>query len=306
VWRVESAKVGDLLLPAVAAPTVDLADIAVLPSGAAVPDLALPADAEKDPQTGAPPPVPVAVTGRAAAEANLGVGDEIEIGAFQSAIPAVVSAVVDWVPSVAGDRALLLDSGALAEALAWQGRTLARPTELWASVDGDPAAVAEAVRAVPGVVGVTVASPGTDQGPTVAAAGSLWLAAGSALALAITGLAAAVSTQLGTRRPEVAVLRAVGMTPVAQARSRAWETGGVLGIAAAVGMLAGWAISALVVRPLAWSATTAELNSALSPAVAPLALVLAVGAGAVTAVVAWCAATVRRQALDPEYREEVR
>ena len=471
VWRVEAAKVGDLLLPAVAAPTVDLADIAVLPSGAAVPDLTLPAadgpipipdgatelevtlggatsmdafqqqildesqsepgddmdydgfrteltdyefaqrlllalsvrdtatgltavlDGPKielppnvvdhdtlrfegargevtakvplpaghtlaldaatvtfdgsvwvsytaevrvglavdgEPLPGAerlrwsgdgammtevelvnadrpePPPVPVAVTGRAAAEANLGVGDEIEIGAFQSAIPAVVSAVVDWVPSVAGDRALLLDSGALAEALAWQGRTLARPTELWASVDGDPAAVAEAVRAVPGVVGVTVASPGTDQGPTAAAAGSLWLAAGSALALASTGPAAAVSTQPGTPRPQGAVLRAVGMTPVAQARSRAWETGGVLGIAAAVGMLAGWAISALVVRPLAWSATTAELNSALSPAVAPLALVLAVGAGAVTAVVAWCAATVRRQALDAEYREEVR
>lgn len=254
----------------------------------------------------AAPPVPVAVTRRVAAEADLGVGDRIEVNAFQARIPAVVSAIVDWVPSVAGGRALLLDSGALAQALVWQDRGLDRPTEVWASVDGDPAAVAEAARAVPGVADVAVASTDQGKGPTAAAADSLWLAAGSALALAVTGLAAAVSTQLGSRRPEVAVLRAIGMAPAAQARSRAWEAGGALGIAAAVGMAAGWAISALVVGPLAWSASAAEVDATLRPDALPLAGILAVGAAAVALIVAWLAATVRRQGLDSEYREEVR
>ncbi|MFT3887675.1 MAG: hypothetical protein QM713_05885 [Arachnia sp.] len=258
------------------------------------------------PAAPAPEPAPVALTTRAAAEANLAVGDRIEINAFGSRIPAVVAAVLDWLPSVAGDRAMLIDSGVLGASRAAPTPVLGRPTELWVGVDGDANAVAEAVRAVPGVTAVTVSSPDTAQGPAEAAAGSLWLAAVSALALAVTGLAAAVSTQLTTRRPEVAVLRAAGMTPSAQARSRAWEVGGVLAIAGAVGLLAGWAISAVVVGPLSGSSGSIALPTSLRPDVLPLVLILAVGAAGVAAIVAWLAAAVRRQALDSEYREEVR
>ncbi|MBK7822774.1 MAG: hypothetical protein IPJ61_17335 [Tessaracoccus sp.] len=265
-----------------------------------------PLEVMKAAQAPTPSPAPVALTRRAAAEADLRTGDRIEVNAFGRRIPAVVSAVVDWVPSVTGDRALLFDSGALAETLSSPSPILTRPTEVWAAADGAPAAVADAVRAVPGVEDVAVASPAAVGGPTTAAADSLWLVAGSALALAVTGLAAAVSAQLTTRRPEVAVLRALGMTPVSQARSRAWETGGVLGIAAAVGMLAGWAISALVVGPLAWSAGSVELDAALRPELLPLAGILAAGAVAVGFVLAGLASSVRRQALDSEYRAEVR
>jgi hypothetical protein len=71
-------------------------------------------------------------------------------------------------------------------------------------------------------------------------------------------------------------------------------------------MVAGWAISALVVGPLAWSASAAEVDATLRPDALPLAGILAVGAAAVALIVAWLAATVRRQGLDSEYREEVR
>lgn len=102
------------------------------------------------------------------------------------------------------------------------------------------------------------------------------------------------------------MLRAVGMTPSAQAGSRAGEVGGVLAIAAAAGLLSGWAVSALVVGPLAWSSAGAELATPLRPALPPLLALLLAGAVAVALIVAWLARTVRAQALDAEYREEVR
>ena len=82
--------------------------------------------------------------------------------------------------------------------------------------------------------------------------------------------------------------------------------GGVLAIAAAAGLLSGWAVSALVVGPLAWSSAGAELATPLRPALPPLLALLLAGAVAVALIVAWLARTVRAQALDAEYREEVR
>ena len=95
----------------------------------------------------------------------------------------------------------------------------------------------------------------------------------------------------------LAVLEAVLLTLLA---------GGVLAIAAAAGLLSGWAVSALVVGPLAWSSAGAELATPLRPALPPLLALLLAGAVAVALIVAWLARTVRAQALDAEYREEVR
>ena len=57
--------------------------------------------------------VPVALTSRAAADLGLVRGDRIEVNAFGVRFPAEVAELVDWVPSVAGERALLVDSAAL-------------------------------------------------------------------------------------------------------------------------------------------------------------------------------------------------
>ncbi len=276
--------------------------VAFDPSGWRITD---PLDVMRDAEAATPWPVPVALTSRAAADLGLVRGDRIEVNAFGVRFPAEVAELVDWVPSVAGERALLVDSAALGASKAAPKPVLGRPAEVWLAADGDPAVVAEAVSAAPGVQAVRVAAGPTSAGSS-AAAGSLWLAAISALVLAVTGLAAAADTQLAARRPEVAVLRAVGMTPSAQAGSRAGEVGGVLAIAAAAGLLSGWAVSALVVGPLAWSSAGAELATPLRPALPPLLALLLAGAVAVALIVAWLARTVRAQALDAEYREEVR
>lgn len=234
------------------------------------------------------PRVPVALTSATAEATQLDVGDTFELSAFQNRVTAEVSAVVEAIPSLTGEHGVLLDSGAFGAAIAGNA-PLGEPAEVWAAVADSPA-------------------PQADEGISAVASQSLWVAAASALLLAITGLAAATGSQLAARRPEVAVLRALGMTPAAQARSRGWEVAGVLLLAAGSGLAGGWAVALLVVDPLGRAATGGDLPYA--PALRgdwpPLVVLLAVGSAAVAVLVGSVAARVRAQARDENYREEVR
>jgi protein-S-isoprenylcysteine O-methyltransferase Ste14 len=99
------------------------------------------------------------------------------------------------------------------------------------------------------------------------------------------------------------------MTPGAQARSRVAELLGVVGVSVLIGLGAGWLVGAMVVPELARSTT---LDGQVSlPALLRLELPLWLGLlGFLTAsmavLVAVLAHRVRRQALDHEYREEIR
>src|SRR5690606_33942038 len=126
-------------------------------------------------------------------------------------------------------------------------RTLPYPTELWvrpaAGTDVEAARpVVEQLAAVDGVA--LVAGPGrfavTDA--TSAARLVFWVASAGAVLLAVTGIAAVAATLLGHRRPEVAVLRALGMPPATQARSRALELGGVVLASIVLGLGASWLV----------------------------------------------------------------
>lgn len=251
--------------------------------------------------------LPVALTPATARAASLVPGDSIEIGAFGTRIPATVAAITDVVPSVPGAEGILADSNALATVTSQRSAPVGAPQEFWVGTQGDPLAVGAAVAGLAGVESVSTASPGSG-GPAEVAANALWVAAGCAMALAIAGLAATSATTVAARRSEVAVLRALGMTPRAQARSRAWEGAGVLLLATALGVLGGWLVSLLVVRPVALTATQDDPSfpTVLRFDWLPWLILLAALAVAATLIVAWQAATVRRQALDSTYREEVR
>lgn len=251
------------------------------------------------------PPVPVAITPALARASSLEVGTVFEPVLFGRKVRSVVAQVVDTIPGVAAANGILVDSAAYSEALAATFTETIRPAELWATLDGDPAAAADAIADLPGVAGVDVAQP--EEGEADTAAQAFWMAAASALVLAITGLAAATATQLAARRPEVAVLRALGMTPSAQAGSRAWETGGILFLATNAGIVGGAVVAWLVVGPVSQSAAGGEsIPTTLTPELGPWLLLLGIGAVAVVVIVALLAMAVRRQALDAEYREEVR
>ncbi len=291
VWLADAGQIGNLLVPMLAAPTDSLARVVILPGGATTPDLS---DASAD-------TVPVALTTSIAGDASLEVGDALVIGAFGARFDATVAAVVDTLPRI-GDGALV-DSAALERALASDGRTLGRPAELWAG-DGTDDQLA-ALAAEQGITDVSRPAAASTDGPTALTAGSLRLAAVGAVALAAAGVAAASAAQLRARRPEVAVLRALGMTPTAQAAARVWESAVVAALAATAGVAGGLGVASLVTAPLVHSAG-ADLPVALVADLPQLAALLAAGAAATVVVVALAGAAVLGQARDAQYREEVR
>ncbi len=257
-------------------------------------------------------PVPVALTPEAARAAELGVGDAALVEAFGTDVPVTVAALVPAVPGTLSPRAALLDRDGLVRALAVDDRGLPFPTELWAATaPGEETAVIEALAGRDDVV--SAAGPASRAALVTDATGAarrvFWVASAGAVLLAATGIGAVAATLLGGRRPEVAVLRALGMPPAAQARSRALELGGVVAASVALGLGAGLLVARAVVPELARSTTAADQVALAAPLhleVLPWASLMSVGAVAVAAVVLAQATRVRRQALDTGYREEIR
>lgn len=254
--------------------------------------------------------VPVALTAPTARDASLAVGDRAELTAFGTRLPVRVAAVVPAVPGTLAPRAALVDRDAVAARYAQAGRTLPHPTELWVRPAGqDAASVVERLAGADGVAAVTGPGRVAVTDATSAARLVFWVASAGAVLLAVTGIGAVAATLLGHRRAEVAVLRALGMPPRAQARSRALELGGVVLASIGLGMVASWLVGLAVVPELARSTTMpgqVSLPSALLLEPGLWAALLGVGLVAVLGVVLLQAARVRAQALDSDYREEIR
>ena len=263
----------------------------------------------------APDQVPVVISEHLAAVADLAAGDRATVHLRGASIDVTVSDVVLAVPGGLEEDAVLLDLATLGRYLLGVQDSILLPGEVWLTLTeplvddldaaGTVAAAAQQVAGPSGVV--TVAGDElTDSAASVREI--FWIAAAGATLLALTGVAAVTLALARERRSEVMVLRALGLPPAAQARSRSGELLGVGALGAVLGVLAGWAGAALLVPTLARAAATQStvlpLGSriALAPALGLLAA-LAVGLLAVVAVVA---VRVRRQALDAEYREEVR
>jgi hypothetical protein len=260
--------------------------------------------------------VPVALTAEAARAADLDVGDATLLTAFGARIPATLAAIVPAVPGTLAPAAGLVDRDAVATYLAAEDRSLPAPDEVWIATapgaEADNPRVTGLVETLSGLEGVAGVSGPDRVGVTDATSASrlvFWVASAGAVLLAVTGIAAVAATLLTHRRPEVAVLRALGMPPAAQARSRSWELGGVVLAAVALGLAASWLVGRAVVPELARSTTLrgqVRLPVELSLELVPWSALLGVGALLVLVVVLVQAALVRRQALDHDYREEIR
>ena len=252
--------------------------------------------------------VPVAITHTLAATGNFEVGMPITIQAFSSSIPAEVAAIVTAVPGSTSPNSALIDSAALSQHLTSTGDTLPQPSQVWAS-SSDPDAALAAVRDLPTIASAT--GPGEVAATDAASAVRLvfWVASAGAVLLAVTGIGAVAANLLRVRRAEVLVLRALGMTPGGQARARTAELFSVVVASLGLGLVAGWLVSWLVVPELSRSTTLAgqaELDAPLALEVPLWAGLIGVLLAAVLLLIVALYATVQRQALDREYREEIR
>lgn len=254
----------------------------------------------------APPRVPVALTPAAAADAELVVGDSFELGVLLWRVPATLTAIMQAVPGSSAASATMVDSVALSDHLAHRSTALPWPSELWIHTD-DAAGLAGDLRGHDAVDEVRVTSPG-DSTPVGSTAFTFQVAAAGSVVLALVGIAAAAATQLGSRRPEVATLRALGAPGSAQATGRAVEMLLVLVPAAVLGMASGWLAAVVLVPALARSAVPG--TEALSPLLAfeagPWMILLGAAIVCVTLIVLATTRVVASQARDRSYREEVR
>ena len=256
-------------------------------------------------------PLPLAITQSIATSSDLKVGSAIEVNVFGATVPAAVAAVVDAVPGSLDPNVVLADAEALSRALIDQDTDIGQPTQIWVSAaEGvDPSAVADRAVVVPGFISASAAptAPVTDANAAVRLV--FWVASAGSILLAVTGIAAVSATSLRVRRPEVAVLRALGMPSRGQARARALELGSVVFGGVIFGVAAGWLVALAVIPELA-SATTLP-GRAMLPAALRLELplwltLLGIGVAAVAAIAAVLAFKVKGQALDRTYREEIR
>lgn len=253
--------------------------------------------------------VPVALTPAAADAAALSPGDEFEMLFMNQYLPAHYVETIDAAPGRTEPLAAFIDIRRVAATFAASGQEARFPTQLWVRPDGDPAASAEELHLTGGIAAVRVAQLENPTDPTRSARLVFWVACVGAILLAGSGIAAAAATMTAHRRSEVAVLRAMGMTPSRQAASRAAELGVVVAGSVVLGLTSGWLISRFVVPALAQSTHArglVELNPSLSLQIGPWLALLAFGAVLVLGVVVLIARTVRTQALDRTYREEVR
>lgn len=254
--------------------------------------------------------VPVVLSTALATELGLEPGDTTTARYAARDLPVVVAGTVAAVPGSGAARALLADLDALDGALLRQGPDVPRVAEVWAAAP-DRAAAAEAVRAAladrdrPGTVRTADPAPAPLSRPSLVV---FWLAAGSALVLAVGGVAAAARALGRERDGEIGVLRALGVGAAAQGRARVVELAASTAVAAVVGVAGGAAVAALGARTLV-RATTGALDggTVTGPlAVEPLgaALLLALTAVAAAAVAADAGLRVRARAVSAPVRQE--
>lgn len=255
-------------------------------------------------------PVPAAITSHLATTADLAVGGTATVALAGTSLDLTVSDVVDAVPGGLEEDAVLLDLDALGAHVLSRDAAPLLPGEVWLAV-GDDAERTDVAAAAAGLAGAAGSVEVSGEGLTDSAGSvrqTFWTVAAGAALLALTGVAAVVLSLARERRSEVVVLRALGLPAGGQARTRVAELLGVGALGVALGALAGWAASALLVPTLARAAATQPSPLPLGGRleVLPALGVLAVFVGGLAVVAAVLAARLRAQALDAEYREEVR
>nr|BFF20714.1 hypothetical protein GCM10025730_42350 [Promicromonospora thailandica] len=269
-------------------------------------------------------PVPLLASTSLTGELGVAPGDTFELTLGGTHLPVEAVASAGTVPGALDPYAALLDRGALAAVLVREVSDPVLTSEVWLAA-GPPGAAADTAttaRLAQEVAATAEADATTSrERPGVATPGSgtadaavpvrvsFWLAAAGATVLALAGVLAVAVATLRERRGEVAVLRAVGLGPVAQGRARAAELVAVGLVALAVGAVAGWAVARFTAGGLA-AATLTGVDAA-PPARFVLeatgtGLVLAAAVAGLVLVATGVGARVAAQARDTTYREEVR
>lgn len=199
---------------------------------------------------------PVVISQQLADRFSLRVGDPISVTLDDAsdALRCTVAQVIPAIPGAAFESAVLIDRAVVLHYLVrtQDASTLSR--EFWIDTDS-PQTVVEALRnELPANARTQIAGDPAGRIVLGSASFALWLGALGCMILAVITVVAVVRAQLRSRRLEVVVLRAIGLSSRQQSAVRRRELGLVLGYGVAAGLIAGAAVTALTVPQLARAA----------------------------------------------------
>jgi hypothetical protein len=253
--------------------------------------------------------LPVVVTTALAARLGLTVGDPFSLDYVPTSgdYAAVVAAVVDRIPGSASRLAVAADLDTLGALSLATGRLPVLASGVWFSTSESDAVGAAIPLLAPSDVSVATAAS-TSSAPIVEASlSTFWIAAVTAALLALIALAAFLSDDARSRRDELGVLRALGVSPREQGAVRGREQAVAVGWAAVVGTVGGLIATLVTVTPFAAAAVPGAVALVrITPVVDPLpwlvfaALLLA----GVALIVAASLLRVRRSAAVAVARDE--
>lgn len=262
-------------------------------------------------------PVPVVATDAALSRFGLSVGDRASLQVFGADLPVRVADRITVAAGTTGAQVMVADTGEITRALLEAGRRPPQTSQVWLDVEPDALADGSTAAAVAALTG-----PGTSVLDRAAIEEGLrsnvfaglsvmtfWVASGAAIVLATAGLAAGAAVLLRERRPEVAMLRAVGLSPAQQARTRRREQVFIVVAAVALGAATGWLVTYVTAGPLAVAATPSPvetLQPVLRVAPGPWAAYLGTAFVAGLLVALAHGRQVRRQASDGTFPPGVR
>ena len=217
----------------------------------------------------------------------------------------VVAAVDPAIPGAATGLAVFAPLDVLQVSMLQRGTSIIAPSSIWAS--GDVAA-ADALSAALDDRPVLTAAPGVTARIVGALVPGWWIATAGAALLSLIAAMAIAQTLATSRRRELGVLRALGVTDGRQARMRAAELAAVLVAALVLGAMAGALVAWLAVPGLVAAVTPGILPATIEVSLSwlPLTLALAVLVVGLAGVIATAAAQARRAARTATVGEEAR
>ncbi|KHK97837.1 hypothetical protein LK09_10215 [Microbacterium mangrovi] len=232
--------------------------------------------------------VPVIISDAFAGQTGLSTGASSALEGQVASFQARVVQSVPLIPGTTGEPALLADLPTLVRGQLAQSPQVPTVGEMWSF---QPLSAAQVARYADGRQ-VTVQLPSTaiERAFVDLLSASLWLGAIGAALFAVLGVAATVAALQRRRRPEVDVLRRLGVTARTQARVRIVEPGAVVLYSLIAGVVAGLVAAVLIVPAVA--RTSAPSAPGMLPVVpafawagfAALAVALVVGCGILLAV----------------------
>jgi hypothetical protein len=197
---------------------------------------------------------PVVVSQALADRYGFEVGDPVDVALRASAtVTGDIVAIVPGIPGSPDAAALLLDASLVRHA-ELRAFTEDATADVWIDAD-DPQTVAVALRSLlPPTARIDDSSDPAARDLLGAAVAAVAIAAAAASLLAIVAVAAVSAMARSVRRPEAAILRALGFRPRQQGRLRALELAVAIGVGLLAGVLTGLLVVGTAIGPFAVAA----------------------------------------------------